>query len=167
MVPNIKKILYATDLSESARHAFGYAACMADHFNAPLTILHVIEDVNPSIKMQIQSYLGEEEWASYEKRAEKSLLDDITARLNEFCSQMNEKMDSCKFIVEKIIVLRGVPAEEIMKQAGENSADLIVMGTHGYGMFADALMGGTARRVVRKSQVPVMVVRLPKFEEQG
>lgn len=166
MVPNIRKILYATDLSESARHAFGYAACMADRFNAPLTILHVIEDVNPSIKMQIQSYLGEEEWASYEKRAEKSLLDDITARLNEFCSQMNEKMASCKFIVEKIIVLRGVPAEEIMKQAGDNSADLIVMGTHGYGMFADALLGGTARRVVRRSQIPVVVVRFPKAEDQ-
>jgi nucleotide-binding universal stress UspA family protein len=38
---------------------------------------------------------------------------------------------------------------------------MIVMGTHGYGVFKDALMGGTARRVVRRSPVPVMVVRLP------
>jgi nucleotide-binding universal stress UspA family protein len=166
MVPEIKKILYATDLSESARYAFGYAACLAGRFNAPLTILHVLENVSPSIKMQIQSYLGEDEWASYEKKAEKSLLDEITARLNEFCSQMNEKMATCKFLVEKILVLRGVPAEEIMKQAGENAADLIVMGTHGYGMLTDALMGGTARRVMRRSQIPVLVVRLPKAESQ-
>jgi nucleotide-binding universal stress UspA family protein len=167
MVPEIKKILYATDLSESARHAFGYAARLASRFDAPLTILHVIENVNPSIKMQIQSYLGEKEWDNYEKRAEQSLLDDITARLNNFCSQMNLEMPSCQFIVEKIIVLRGVPAEEIMKQAGDNACDLIVMGTHGYGLFADALMGGTARRVVRRSQVPVLVVRLPKGEDQS
>ena len=167
MVPEIKKILYATDLSESARYAFGYAACLADRFNAPITILHVLENVNPSIKMQIESYIGEEEWASYQKKAEKHLLDEITERLDEFCSQMNEKMTTCKFIVEKIIVLRGLPAEEIMKQASENSADLIVMGTHGYGMFTDALMGGTARRVVRRSQIPVLVVRLPEDESQG
>ena len=30
MLPDIKKILYATDLSESARYAFGYAASLAD-----------------------------------------------------------------------------------------------------------------------------------------
>jgi len=39
---------------------------------------------------------------------------------------------------------------------------MIVMGTHGYGMFADALIGSTARRVVRRCKKPVMVIRLPK-----
>ena len=38
------------------------------------------------------------------------------------------------------------------------------MGTRGYGLVADALMGGTARRVIRRSQVPVLVVRLPDEE---
>jgi len=36
MVPDIKKILYATDLSENARYAFGYAVSMASHHDAKI-----------------------------------------------------------------------------------------------------------------------------------
>jgi nucleotide-binding universal stress UspA family protein len=64
--------------------------------------------------------------------------------------------------VDKIIVKEGIAADEILHQADLNDADLIIMGTRGFGMFKEALMGGTARRVVRRSTIPVMVVRLPE-----
>ena len=64
--------------------------------------------------------------------------------------------------MDKIIVKEGVAADEILHQAELNNADVIIMGTRGYGMFKDALIGGTARRVVRRSNIPVMVVRLPR-----
>jgi nucleotide-binding universal stress UspA family protein len=35
------------------------------------------------------------------------------------------------------------------------------MGTHGQGTLADAMLGSTAQRVLRRSPVPVLVVRLP------
>jgi nucleotide-binding universal stress UspA family protein len=38
------------------------------------------------------------------------------------------------------------------------------MGTHGHGTLADAMMGSTARRVLRRSKKPVLVVRLPEEE---
>ena len=40
----IKKILYATDLSESALHAFSYAVNLADMYGAGITILHVLTE---------------------------------------------------------------------------------------------------------------------------
>ena len=43
-IPPIKKILYATDLSENARYAFGYAVSLANQYDAKITILHVLED---------------------------------------------------------------------------------------------------------------------------
>jgi nucleotide-binding universal stress UspA family protein len=162
MVPEIKKILYATDLSDNARYAFGYAASLADHYDAQVTVLHVLEDISSAFNMHISGYLGEREWAKLQVEKESALLDTITERLNEFCSSAREEMRECKFIVEKILAVKGIPAEEILNQADANSADMIVMGTHGYGVFKDALMGGTARRVVRRSAVPVMVVRLPE-----
>jgi nucleotide-binding universal stress UspA family protein len=161
MVPEIKKILYATDLSENARYAFSYAASLAHRYDAQVTVLHVLEDVSTAFNMHITSYMGEREWAQLQAEKESALLDTITERLNEFCSGAREEMSACKFIVEKILAVKGVPAEEILNQAETNDADMIVMGTHGYGVFKDALMGGTARRVVRRSPVPVMVVRLP------
>jgi len=54
--------------------------------------------------------------------------------------------------------------EAILAAAAEIGADLIVMGTHGHGTLADVMMGSTARRVLRRSKKPVLVVRLPEEE---
>jgi nucleotide-binding universal stress UspA family protein len=45
-LPNtqIKKILYATDLSETAVHAFSYAVSLANMYGAGITILHVLAE---------------------------------------------------------------------------------------------------------------------------
>ena len=45
-LPNIhiKKILYATDLSENAVHAFAYAVSLANLYGAGITILHVLAE---------------------------------------------------------------------------------------------------------------------------
>ena len=53
-----------------------------------------------------------------------------------------------------------------LKQAEEKNCDLIVMGTHGHGTLADVMLGSTARRVVRRSLKPVLVVRLPKEADE-
>ena len=50
--------------------------------------------------------------------------------------------------------------EKILETANKLNCDIIVMGTHGTGTFADAMLGSTARRVVRHSKKPVFVVRL-------
>ena len=40
----IKKILYATDLSETAVHSFSYAVSLANIYGAGITILHVLAE---------------------------------------------------------------------------------------------------------------------------
>ena len=45
MIPQIKKILYATDLSKNAAYAFFYAVDMAKKYNASIVILHVVEPI--------------------------------------------------------------------------------------------------------------------------
>jgi nucleotide-binding universal stress UspA family protein len=71
-------------------------------------------------------------------------------------------MKSCPFIVEDILIKEGIPVDEILKTADSKDCDMVVMGTHGYGMLADALIGSTARRVVRRCKKPVMVIRRPR-----
>ena len=48
MIPEIKNILYTTDLSENARYAFGYAVSIANRYDAGITIFHVLEDISPT-----------------------------------------------------------------------------------------------------------------------
>ena len=48
MIPEIKKILYSTDLSENSKFAFSYAASLANRYDAAITILHVLKDAKPT-----------------------------------------------------------------------------------------------------------------------
>jgi nucleotide-binding universal stress UspA family protein len=161
MLPQIKNILYATDLSENARFAYKYAASVGQQFGSRITILHVIEALSAETFLQIQGYVGEEKWKKLQEEKQADFVSTIRGRLSHFCDEISNEVDACTFQVEKIIVKEGIATDEILHQAELSDADLIVMGTRGCGMFKEALMGGTARRVVRKSTIPVMLVRLP------
>lgn len=164
MLPKIKNILYATDLSENARHAYKYAASLAQQYDGRITILHVIERPSAETFFQIQGFVGEEKWNKLQEKNQADFVSTIKGRLSNFCDEISSEMDACTFQVDKIIVKEGIAADEILLQAELNDADTIVMGTRGFGRFKEALMGGTARRVVRKSIIPVMVIRLPKTQ---
>lgn len=165
MIPNIKKILYATDLSENARYAFGYAASIANRYGAGLTILHVMEDLSPDARSRVTNILGEERWEELKKRNEQQVLDKIKKRLEKFCEDVTKEFPECPFITEDIIAQIGHPVEEILFQVENKNFDMVVMGSHGYGVLADVMMGGTTRRVLRQCNIPVLVVRLPEGKE--
>ena len=165
MIPRIKKILYATDLSENARYAFGYAASIANRFSAEITIFHVMEDLSPDARSRVTDYLGEERWEELKKKNEQKVLDRIKKRLEKFCEDVTEEFSECPFITKDIIVTIGHPVEEILLQVENKDFDMVVMGSHGYGMLADVMMGGTTRRVLRQCKIPVLVVRLPDKKE--
>ena len=160
MIPEIHRILYATDLSENARYAFGYAATLANKFDAKITLLHVLDGVNPGIEEQIIGYLGKEKWQQISNDNEKQFVEKIKARISDFCNQMALHFKECPFLVDQIKVSRGEPVEEILEHSNAKNCDIIVMGTHGTGLFSGKLMGSTARRVLRRSEKPVMVIPL-------
>ena len=158
MLPVIQNILYATDLSENSRPAFGYAASLVKQFNAQMLVLHVIEPVNPNTYMQISGAMGEAEWVNLQLDFEKQMMDTLGVRLKEFCNQLQTTCEDVNIKDNNILIRKGLSVDEILSTAVAKQADMIVMGTHGYGMVKDALMGGTARRIVRRSTVPVLVV---------
>ena len=161
MIPEIKKILYATDLSKNARYAFGYAASLANRYDAGITILHTLED-SPSSDSLVLNMVGEERWNELRKANEGKIIETIKERLEKFCSDVSDELPTCPFITDEIIVKIGNPVEEILTQTGKNIFDMVVMGARGQGIIADALMGSTSRRVLRRCKKPVLVVRLPE-----
>ena len=52
----------------------------------------------------------------------------------------------------------GTVAEEILNQADELNADLIVMGTHGHGTMYNLLVGSTTEGVLKRTTRPVFLV---------
>ena len=56
----------------------------------------------------------------------------------------------------------GAVAEEILNEADELNADMIVMGTHGHGAMYNLLVGSAAKAVLKHSTRPVLLVPAPK-----
>ncbi len=165
MIPEIKKIFYATDLSENARHSFGYAASLANRYGAGITMLHVLEDVSAYQDSLVINVIGEQKWDELKKNKEQVVLDTIRERLEKFCEDVSRELPACPFITDDIIVKIGNPVEEILQEVEASGCDMVVMGTRGHGIMADAMMGSTSRRVLRRCKKPVLVVRLPEREE--
>ena len=166
MIPEIKKIFYATDLSENARHSFGYAASLANRYGAGITMLHVLEDVSAYQDSLVINIIGEQKWDELRKNKEQVVLDTIRERIEKFCEDVSRELPACPFITDDIIVKIGNPVEEILQEVEASGCDMVVMGAHGHGILANAMMGSTSRRVLRRCNKPVLVVRLPEGEKK-
>lgn len=160
-IPEIKKILYTTDLSENARYAFGYAMSLANQYGAGITILHVLE-ASPSSESLVTNVIGKERWNEIRKENEGEVVNTIKQRLENFCEEVTREVPECPFITDEIIVKIGNPADEILNLVESRDYDFVVMGAHGHGFLGSAMMGSISRRVVRHSKKPVLVIRLPK-----
>ena len=169
---DVKKILYATDLSENARYAFAYAVSLADLYGAKITLLHVLPEVSELMDKHVIGYIDADRWqeikAQHFEEAKEALIGKrkghlaIKDVLHQFSEKVKEGQEGEGFITDDIIVERGNPVEQILKHVQERSCDLIVMGTHGHGTLEDVMLGSTARRVIRRSKIPVIVIRLPE-----
>ena len=173
MVPDIKKILFTTDLSKNARYAFNYAARLASLNDAGIVILHVIEDTPQSIDSMLSGFLGtekvEELRKDYEEDARSILIGKkkehvmIRQALERFCQKADSELADTvgAFETDEIIVKRGNVVEEIISQAETSNCDMIVMAYYSRSMLTEALMGGKLRRVLKQAKKPVLLVPMP------
>jgi len=159
MIPQIKKILYATDLSKNSSYAFLYAMDMARRHDAKIVILHAIEPV-PSFTYggfsagKLPDELKMKEW---EKTVEK-----LKKHLQGFCIRAEAQIGPpCTDLVAKILVLIGHPPEEILNAANEQGCDVIVLGTHGKGFLAHTFLGSVSNAVLHRTRKPVFIIPLP------
>ena len=161
MIPEIKKILYATDLSKNSNYAFFYAVDMAKRHNARIVILHSMEPIRRFYD-EGGSY-GVEEWLIKTKGEEqKTGIEQIKTNLAAFCKKAETQAGSaCVELVSEILVPVGHPVEEILKAADEESCDAIVLGTHGKGFLRQTFLGSVAGSVLERTRKPVFIIPLP------
>ncbi|MDQ1331150.1 MAG: hypothetical protein QG578_1416 [Thermodesulfobacteriota bacterium] len=167
----IKKILYATDLSDNARYVFAYAVSLAVKYSATITILHVVHEIPAFTDSSVASYIDAEVWEQIKKRhledARQVLIGKrkehlaIREVLEQFAEKARSADDASKFNFDEVLVEIGNPVEVILEVAENRNCDIIVMGKTGQGLIEAALMGSTAARVVRRSKKPVLVIRNP------
>ena len=165
----INKILYATDLSENAVHAFAYAVSLANLYGAGISILHVLAEY-PGEEF-ITNMINADTWEEIKSRNYAEARDQLIGKrrghvalkeaLEAFSEEVKADGENQAFVTDEVLIESGSPAEVIVETAKKLSCDLIIMGTHGQGALAEVLIGSTARWVVKNSPIPVLVIRLP------
>ena len=84
----------------------------------------------------------------------------IREALVEFADKVKKDYDDLDFIADEIVVTRGNIVDEIVRESQDRNCDLIVMGYYVRGKLEEAVPGSTTSRVLRRSKIPVLLVRL-------
>ncbi len=164
MIPQIKKILYATDLSKNSAYAYQYAMNLAEKYDAEIVILHVIEPIPPMVKHYVKGFVDEINWEEKVKYEQETAIERIKKRLEDFCKRESQDAPQCLALVSTILVRPGHPVEEILKAADEEDCSIIVLGTHGKGFLKQTFLGSVARSVLDRAKKPVFIIPLPHGE---
>jgi nucleotide-binding universal stress UspA family protein len=163
MVPEIKKILYATDLSKNSSYAFYHAINLARRFDAMITILHAIEPIPVYVEAYVVSVAEK-----IEKEDREKTVAHIRNLLQEFCKKVESQTGApCLVLVSNILIRVGHPVEEILKAADEEGCDTIVLGSHGKGFLKQAFLGSVSSGVLHRSKKPVFIIPIPSEKESG
>jgi nucleotide-binding universal stress UspA family protein len=144
----VNNVLLPTDFSDLAKPATEFARDLAERYDAQLFCLHVVDDA-----YQYWSAIGPESLPIGPPPEE--MLDLGRTRLARFTDEYLGNMS--KPVISHVAY--GRPFAEIIAFAKEKQVDLIVMGTHGRGAIAHALLGSTTEKVVRKASCAVLTVR--------
>ncbi len=141
----MKKILIPTDFSDHAEYALKVAAQIARKNNGEIILLHMLE-----LPHQAGDAIGSGHnipELMFFKNAAIKKLEDL----------MEE--DYLDGITVSEVIQFEMAFDGIMKISQKNDVDLIVMGSHGANGFKEMFIGSNAEKVVRNSDVPVLIIK--------
>jgi nucleotide-binding universal stress UspA family protein len=136
----IDTILTPIDFSEKSKAAAEQAVALAMHFDAAVLLLHVLP-ATPHDPMLLTGGGG---------AGEAGEIAAATAKLNELAAEVAMGCD-CQPLVAK-----GEPAHRIEVAVREHNVDLVVLPTHGHGLFRRLLLGSVTAKVLHDVAVPVL-----------
>ena len=151
------RILFAGDLSERSRGAFGAACSLAGEAGGHLHVLNVLET----------ALVAAAPGPAHGARLPAFLPADTPARRKEVEAELRSFYRAAPAIAVDYLVRDGKAPDEILRAADDVDADLIVVGTHGRGGVDRLICGSVAEAVLRRSSRPVLTVLSTDAARQG
>jgi nucleotide-binding universal stress UspA family protein len=138
------RILVPTDGSAGMKKVIEHAGELARIHDAEVVALYVVD---ASVFTDLPMETSYENIRSMLREEGELALEDVETILGDTVDLRTD-------------VAEGVPPSRITEYAVENDCDVVVMGTHGRGGIDRLLLGSVAERVVRRSSVPVLTIRV-------
>jgi len=144
----VRRIVVATDFSRTADRGLDVAITMARALGAHLTIIHVTQ---PAVMLP----------PPLEMLPTATLFPDLPRRVQDGLEARAVRVREAGLECETAELSGSAPIE-IVDYAKQTGATMVVMGTHGHGGLAHAVMGSVTERVVHGAPCPVLVVPDPR-----
>ena len=145
----LKHLSTATDLSSSSLHAVDRGLMLAAQNGARYTVMHALGMDGLGT---FGAWLGERNPAVSER-----LVQDAQERLQDALAEAARRTGTT--VVAEWAVEPGFPGQAIPQHVAQQAVDLVLIGAHGAGFWQRVLLGSTASKLLRKSRVPVLVVK--------
>jgi nucleotide-binding universal stress UspA family protein len=139
----LRRICYATDFSPAARAAWPWVVTLAKAAGAEVDLVHVTFGPVPDRHLSAEAVA----------RMAQLLRDQGQGEAERFLEDSALSRDRVH-----VHLSPGVPAEQIVRRAQEQDADLIAMGTHGWSGVVRWMLGSVAHHVVQTAPCPVLTV---------
>jgi len=136
-----QKILFPIDMSEICTATAPFVEAMAREYNAEVTLLHVLEMPSGLIP----------DWYG----GTVPVIDTTALWKAETEAAQSYLTDKFQGLDVQRVVVEGDAAHAIDRYAQENGTDLIMMPTHGYGLFRTLLLGSVTAKVLHDAPCPV------------
>ena len=132
-----------------------WARDLANTFGANVTLLHVWSNA-------AYSHVASMSYATTHSEAEARA--DINRELRDASFRWINALAQSGVARERVAaaVTHGKAGDAVLEQAKALDADLIVLGRHGSGLVAPALLGSTIGTVLHGAQCPVLAITEPR-----
>lgn len=140
-----ERLLVPFDGSPLAERALAHVA--QKHPDADVTLLYVVDPVGVVYEAEARGLPDAETWHERATAEAEETLADAAATLADAGCEV------------ETVVETGRPSREILDSVADHDIDHVVMGSHGRSGVSRLLLGSTAERVLRRSPVPVTIVR--------
>ena len=168
MLPQIKKILYATGMGAGAPFVFRYTLALANQHDAQIITISALEPLSTFAQSLVELHISHEQSEEIHKQAQARAKELLRERVARLCDKECADDQVCTQRVSEIRIEEGQPAQVILAAAKEYAVDLIIMGAHRHTVIGDAILGSTTHKVLHSAAQPVLVVRIPEgFHEEG
>jgi nucleotide-binding universal stress UspA family protein len=138
-------VLLPMDGSDQARDALEHV--LEEHPDARITVLHVIDPARATYGAQAGIPPSSEDWFEAEEASAEALFEEVRERAREAGVEVETATEV------------GQPSRAIVEYVETHDIDHVVIGSHGRKGLSRVLLGSVAELVVRRSPVPVTVVR--------
>lgn len=145
----MKKILVTIELNENDQLLIDKAFQLAKAFNSKVWIVHIAAPHPDFVGYGVGPQYIRDTRATELREEHKKIQNYVTSLIN-------------KGIDAEGLLVQGATIEMVLEEATKLNADLIIAGHHKHGFIYKALSGSTSEEIVKKSDIPILIVPLNK-----